>query len=103
MKMLKKVLMGVAALAAFAAGGAAIANATAGSSSDPPDAAVTGADATRAGASATKALGGGDVVSVERSDEGGGAVFEVKVRQAGTITEVQVDDGFGVTAQKPED
>jgi uncharacterized membrane protein YkoI len=103
MNKVKKVLAGIAALAALALGGAAIANATGGDGSDQPDVAVSGSTASQAGDAARSALGGGDVVSVESSDEGGAAVYEVKVKQDGKVTEVQLDKSFAVTAQKPDD
>src|SRR4051812_7363928 len=106
MNKIKKVTMGLAALAALALGGATLANATGGGSSeksDAPDAKVTGTDASRAGDAALKAVGAGKVVSVEGTDEGVPAVYEVKVDDAGKVTEVQVDKAFGVVGQKADD
>jgi uncharacterized membrane protein YkoI len=105
MSTLKKVLAGLAALAALALGGAAIAGATSGGDeqSDAPDVAVSGADASSAGDAARAALGGGKVVSVEGSDEGGAAVYEVKVDQNGKVTEIQLDEGFSVVARQADD
>jgi len=111
MSTLKKVLMGVIAIAALGLGGAALAGATNGNGGGSGSAAegrsadeqVTGTAASKAGAAATKAVGGGDVLSVERSDEGGRAVYEVKVKHNGTVTEVNVDSAYGVTAQQIDD
>jgi len=105
---LKKVLMGVLAVAALGLGGAALAGATSGNGNgnDNPKGwvkMVSRADASQAGAAATKAVGGGQVVSVERSDEGGGAVYEVKVSHSGTVTEVNLDKAFAVTARQADD
>ena len=103
MQKIKKVLMGVAALAALALGGAAIANATGGGeSSDAPDQAVTGTASQKAGGAARQAVGGGTVVSVERSDEGD-STYEVKVANGGKVHEVQVDDAYHATGQKLDD
>jgi uncharacterized membrane protein YkoI len=108
MRTLKKVLMGVLAIAALGFGGAALAGATSGNGdsdngNDRADEPVSGAAASQAGAAASKAVGGGDVISVERSDEGGKAVYEVKVKHAGTVSEVNLDRAYGVTAQKVDD
>lgn len=106
----KKVLTGIAALAALGLGGSAIAGAANttngdgdGEKADGPDQVLTGSAFQRAGAAATRAVGGGRVVSVESSDEGGPAVYEVKVDKAGTITEVQVSRDYAVTGQKADD
>lgn len=109
MNALKKVLMGVLAVAALGLGGAALAGATSGSGSssgaeqESADEQVGGTTADKAGAAATKAVGGGSVLSVERSDEGGKAAYEVKVNKSGTVTEVNLDSSFGVTAQQVDD
>ena len=105
MNKIKKVILGIAALAALALGGATLAGATGGGTekADAPDEQIQGADATRAGDAAVSAVGAGKVLSVEGSDEGGAAVYEVKVGNAGKVTEVQVDKAFDVTAQKPDD
>jgi uncharacterized membrane protein YkoI len=107
MKTLQKTLLGVAALAALALGGSALAGATSGGSSeknDGPDQHLTGTAADQAGAAALAATGDGDIVSVERSDEGGASVYEVKVsRDNGAVTEVQVDANNKVVSQKADD
>lgn len=110
----KKLVLAVAALAALAVGGATIANATHGGGNDAAteretnddgaDASVVGTSAgDKAARAATAKLGGGKVVSVEKSDEGRPAVYEVKVAKAGTVTEVQVDDSYDVTATRADD
>jgi uncharacterized membrane protein YkoI len=115
MNSFKKLLMALAALAALAVGGAAIANAMNSASNngtatqsethdDGADASLVGTSAADKAAKAAKdKLGGGTVVSVEKSDEGGPAVYEVKVDNAGTVTEVQVDGSYNVTATKADD
>jgi hypothetical protein len=117
MNSFKKLLMTLAALAALAVGAAAIANATNSGSGSGNNAAAEretnddGADASLVGTSAadkaakaaTDKLGGGKVVSVEKSDEGAPAVYEVKVDKAGTVTEVQVSASYNVTATKADD
>jgi hypothetical protein len=100
MTKLKKVLMGVAALAALALGGAAIAGATGGGNDS--DAQLTGSAAGRAGAAAVKAVGGGTVQTIEASDESG-STYEVKVENAGKSYEVQLDKAFAVTKKSLDD
>jgi len=105
---LKKFAMGLAALAALALGGAAIAGATSGgkdgsSGSDAPDTQVAAPAAKAAGDAAVKAVGGGRVVSVETTDEDSPAVYEVKVADGAKVWEVQVDKSYAVTAQKADD
>jgi uncharacterized membrane protein YkoI len=110
MQTTKKLLMALAALAALAFGGATIANATNNGDGDGetrddgPDASLVGTTAgDRAGKAATDDLGGGKVVSVEQSDEGGAAAYEVKVDKAGKVTEVQVSRDYAVTAKQADD
>lgn len=107
MKHFRKTIAGVAALAALGLGGAAIAGAAGGDddddSGDSPDVVVTGAKAERASTAATQALGGGTAKSVEESDEGGRAAYEVKVDKDGTIYEVQVASDYSVVGQERDD
>jgi len=104
MSTFKKVLIGVASLAALAAGDATLANATNDSgAAQCPDAQLSGADAAKAGAATREAVGGGDVISVERSDERGAAVHEAKIRNAGTVAEVQLDRSYTVLSQQADD
>jgi uncharacterized membrane protein YkoI len=106
MKRIKQVIMGIAALAALGLGGAAIAGAAGGNDTpepgDQPDHVVDSATAAKAGRAAT-GTAGGDVISVERTDEGGKAVYEVKVQRAGHVDEVQVDSSFGIVSSKVDD
>jgi hypothetical protein len=88
---LTMILAGLAALAALALGGAAIANATGVVGDD--EAQLSGSDADRAAASALRATGGGSVLESERE---GGAI-EVEVRKPdGTVVEVQLDSSYRV-------
>ena len=106
MKHFRKTIAGVAALAALGLGGAALAGAAGGDADDAndgPDVVVTGAKAERASTAATQALGGGTAKSVEESDEGGRAVYEVKVDKAGTIYEVQVASDYTVLGHERDD
>ena len=108
MKHFKKITAIVAGLAALALGGAAIAGATGGGDEDGdrddgPDVVVTGAKADRAGAAASSATGGGTALSVEESDEGGRAAYEVKVNKDGRVHEVQVSDDYDVVGTELDD
>jgi len=83
---------GVAALAALALGGAAIANATMGDDGE----ALTRATLERASAAALKAAGGGRVTETEHDSEGG-ATYEVEVTKPdGSEVEVLLDGSFNV-------
>lgn len=89
----KKILVGLAAVAALALGGAAIANATQGGSDEPAQN-LTGATAERAGAAALEATGGGTIKAVEADSEQG-AIYEVEVRKPdGTVVDVRLDSAF---------
>ncbi len=108
MQAVKKILMGVAALGALAFGGAQIAGAAGDGSSegqhrDDVDKPVTGSAATSASSAAMKAVGGGTAKEVEHSDEGGKAVYEVKVDKAGKLIEVTLGSDFTVLSQKADD
>jgi hypothetical protein len=110
MHSIKKILLGIGAFAALALGGAALAGATGSNgdgdgekADDGPDKVLTGTAATKAGDAATSSLGGGKTLSVENSDEGGPAVYEVKVDKAGKTHEVQVSKDFQVTGSKLDD
>ena len=94
---LTKILAGLAALAAFALGGAAIANAT-GVTGDDDGPALSSSEAARAGAAALEATGGGTVQASERDNEKG-ATFEVEVRKPdGSVVDVRLDSSYGVIA-----
>ena len=103
---LRKILLGMGALAAFALGGAALAGATGGDDSDGPDQALTGSTLERASAAALRATGGGTVNEAERDSEGG-ATFEVEVtREDGSTVDVRLDEAFevvGIEGENGED
>jgi uncharacterized membrane protein YkoI len=92
---LKKIGAGLAALAALALGGAALANATGGGDEEGN---LSGATARRAHAAALKATGGGEVTASERDGEKG-ATYEVEVRKPdGSTVDVRLDEHFAVVA-----
>ncbi len=103
---LTMVLLGIAALAAFALGGAALAGATGGDDSEGPDQALTGSTLERASAAALRATGGGTVNETERDSEGG-ATYEIEVTKAdGSTVDVRLDEAFevvGVEGENGED
>jgi uncharacterized membrane protein YkoI len=87
---------GIAALAALALGGAAIANATMGDDGER----LTGSTLQRASSAALKATGGGRVTETERE----GSSYEVEVRKAdGSNVEVRLDGAFNVIAVDGDD
>jgi hypothetical protein len=86
------ILAGLAALAALALGGAAIANAT-GVVGDDEGQKLSSSEAARAGAAALRATGGGTVQESERE----GTSYEIEVRKPdGSIVEVQLDSSYRV-------
>lgn len=90
-----KILAGLAALTAFALGGAAIANAT-GVTGDDEGQQLTSSEADRAGAAALHATGGGTVQETERDSEEG-ATFEVEVRKPdGSVVDVRLDSSYRI-------
>ncbi|HEY7792446.1 MAG TPA: PepSY domain-containing protein [Gaiellaceae bacterium] len=92
---LKKIGAGLAAIAALALGGAALAHAT---GVGDEDGSLSGSTAQRAHAAALKATGGGEVTASERDGEKG-ATYEVEVRKPdGSTVDVRLDDHFGVVA-----
>jgi uncharacterized membrane protein YkoI len=106
-----KMLAAVAALAAFALGGAALAGATGNKSGDdasardgrdrPNETPLTGDTADKVRAAALAEVPGGTIVRVE-TDEGG--VYEAHVRKSdGTEVEVEVDKSFDVTDVEEHD
>src|SRR4051812_41749465 len=106
----RRIAMGTAAIAALGLGGAAIANATSGSGDDRgdhhdgPDQAITGTTGDQAKAAAVRALGSGQAMSVEATDEAAPAAYEVKVtRDDGQVIEVQVAKDFDVVHQQLDD
>lgn len=99
---LTKILLGIAALAAFALGGAALASATGGDDSDGADQALTGATLVRASAAALQATGGGTVNETERDSEDG-ATYEVEVtKEDGSTVDVRLDEAFEVVVVEGE-
>jgi uncharacterized membrane protein YkoI len=124
----KKVLAGVAALAALAFGGAALAQAGSGSGSPDqqgsaptasqpateqgesgapdnsaadPSTPINGGALAQAKAAALAATGGGQVTGSEIRDEEG--YYEVEVtRSDGSQVDVHLDRGFNVTDQSPD-
>jgi uncharacterized membrane protein YkoI len=124
----KKVLAGVAALAALAFGGAALAQAGSGSGSPDqqgsaptasqpaaeqgesgapdnsaadPSKPINGGALEQAKAAALDATGGGQVSGTEIRDEEG--YYEVEVtRSDGSKVDVHLDSGFKVTDQSPD-
>jgi uncharacterized membrane protein YkoI len=87
-----KIAAGLAALAALALGGAAIANATQGDGG----ANLTQDEAAKASAAALRATGGGTVQASERDDEDG-ATYEVEVRKPdGSVVDVRLDASYAV-------
>ena len=85
-----KIAAGVAVLAAFALGGAALAGA--GGAFDD-ETSLQGDELARASAAALKATGGGTVNATERDSEKG-ATFEVEVTKPdGSTVDVRPDDG----------
>ena len=86
-----KIAAGLAALAALALGGAAIANATQGGGGK-----LTRAEASKASAAALRATGGGKVQAYERDGEDG-ATYEVEVRKPdGSVVDVRLDGSYHV-------
>ena len=97
---IKKTLLALAALAALALGGSALAGATGGSGEkdDTSDVALTGATLDQAKAAALKATGGGKVNETERDSENG-ATYEVEVTKTdGSTVDVRLDESFKTVA-----
>jgi uncharacterized membrane protein YkoI len=98
---LKGVIVGIAAVVALGAGGAAIAGAAGGGDDNGTDRAITGSALDRASAAALKATGGGKVTETEVGDEE--SYYEVEVtRDDGSQVDVQLDRGFHVVGQKAD-
>lgn len=97
---LKRVAIAIAAVAALAAGGAAIAGATGGG--NDTDKAITGEALDRAKKAALDHTGGGTVTEAE-ADDGDGA-YEVEVTRAdGSQVEVHLDKRFTIIGQASDD
>jgi hypothetical protein len=87
------IVAGIAVLAAFALGGAAIAG-SAGVFDDDGEAQLTGPSADRAKAAALEITGGGKANAVERDSEDG-ATYEVEVTKPdGKTVDVRLDASF---------
>jgi uncharacterized membrane protein YkoI len=98
---LKGVIIAVAAIAALALGGSAIAGAASGGGSEEHDKAISGPALDQASAAALKATGGGKVTQTEVGDEE--SYYEVEVTKAdGSQVDVQLDRGFQVVGQKAD-
>jgi uncharacterized membrane protein YkoI len=96
------ILAGLAALAALALGGAAIANATGVTGGDDDGPALSSSEAARAGAAALRATGGGTVQASERDNEKG-ATFEVEVRKPdGSTVDVRLGAHYEQVAIDPD-
>jgi hypothetical protein len=92
------IVAGVAALAAFALGGAALAGATQGSQEDADEPTPTGQAAEQAKAAALKETGGGSVTGLERDPEDG-RVYEVEVTKPdGSVADIDLDGSYKVVA-----
>jgi len=102
MTTLKKILITIAALAALALGGAALAGATPSSVTGGDE--LTGSTLDRASKAALAETGGGKVTDSERDDDTGG--YEVEVtKDDGSEIDVQLDEQFQLltTDQDRED
>jgi outer membrane lipoprotein SlyB len=96
MKINRKLVTVVVAVAALGAGGVGLAQAIGGESETP----VTGPDAAKAKGAALEAVGGGAVTEVERNDENNSGGYEVEVRRDdGTRVEVRLDDRYNAIAK----
>lgn len=97
---IRKSLIAVAAIAAFALGGAALAGAT-GGDDDASDTPITGTSLKQAEAAALEHTGGGTVTGTETGDEE--SYYEVEVtRDDGSQIDVQLDRGFSVVGSEAD-
>ena len=95
---LKKLLITVAALAALALGGAALAGASGGSENGDASKAITGDAKAKAEQAALAKTGGGKVNQTELDNENG-ATYEVEVTKTdGSTVDVRLGDKFDVIA-----
>jgi uncharacterized membrane protein YkoI len=101
MDKLKGIIIGVAAVAALAIGGTAIANNVGGSDDDGSDKAITGTALDKASAAALAHTGGGKVTETEAGDEEG--AYEVEVTMPdGSQVDVHLDKSFHVVNQSAD-
>jgi uncharacterized membrane protein YkoI len=92
---LKGAVITVAAIAALALGGTAIAGATGGGDDDKTDEPIAGQALDRAKTVALDHIGGGKVTGTEVGDEEG--AYEVEVTRAdGSQVDVHLDKGFNI-------
>ena len=99
MTTLKKILITIAALAALALGGAALAGATPSTVTGSDE--LTGSRLDRASKAALAETGGGKVTDSERDDDTGG--YEVEVTKAdGSEIDVQLDEQFQLLATEQD-
>lgn len=95
-KRMLKIAAGVAAVAALALGGAAIAGAAGAFDDGSPS--VLGPQADQASAAALRITGSGTANSVERDSENG-ATYEVEVTKPnGSTVDVRLDGSYGLVA-----
>ena len=85
-----------------ASAGVALGASGTGDDTDPPDQQLTGTDLDRASEAALAEVGAGTVVDSEAGDDGASYSVEIQ-RDDGTQVEVDMDDGFAVTAQEADD
>jgi len=97
---LKGIFIAVAAVAALAIGGAAIAGA-AGGDDDATDKPITGSALSKASAAALDHTGGGSVTETEAGDEEGAYEIEVKLKD-GSSADVHLDKNFKVLSQESD-
>ena len=98
---IKGALIAIAAVAALAVGGTAIAGA-AGGDDDGSDRAISGQALDKASAAALEETGGGKVTETEVGDEEG--AYEVEVtRPDGSQVDVHLDKGFNVLSSAGDD
>ena len=98
---IKGALIAIAAVAALAVGGTAIAGA-AGGDDDGSDRAISGQALDKASAAALEETGGGKVTETEVGDEEG--AYEVEVtRPDGSQVDVHLDRGFNVLSSAGDD
>ena len=98
---LKGAVIAIAAVAALAVGGTAIAGA-AGGDDDASDRAISGQALDKASAAALEETGGGKVTETEVGDEEG--AYEVEVTRAdGSQVDVHLDKGFNVLSSAGDD
>ncbi len=99
---IKVAVIGIATVAALAAGGATIAGAAGSGDDDGSDDAISGQALHRASAAALKETGGGRVTETEVGDEEG--AYEVEVtRPDGSQVDVHLDKDISVLGSVSDD